>query len=103
MKIKKDDTVRILSGRDEGKKGKVLRVLPWEQKIIVERVNVVKKHQRPTRDFPGGIIEKPMPIHASKVMLLCPKCKEGSRVKMDLLENKKVRVCKRCGEVIDKI
>jgi large subunit ribosomal protein L24 len=103
MKIKKGDTVIILSGKDGGKKGKVLEVRPDVGKIIVEKVNVVKKHQRPMRNFPGGIIEKTLPIPVSKAMLVCPRCSEPSRVSMKEAGEKKVRTCKSCGEVVDKI
>ena len=103
MKIKKGDTVIIISGKYSGKKGKVLEVRVEEGKIIVEKVNVVKKHQRPMRNFPGGIIEKTLPIPASKAMLVCPRCSEPSRVAMKEVGEKKVRACKKCGEVVDKI
>ncbi|OGB87354.1 50S ribosomal protein L24 [candidate division WOR-1 bacterium RIFCSPLOWO2_02_FULL_46_20] len=103
MKIKKDDKVIVLSGKNKGKKGKVLAVFAKEAKVIVERVNVVKRHQKPTRDFQGGIIEKPMPMYASKVMLICPKCGEPSRVKGKKVEGKGVRACASCGEVVDKV
>lgn len=102
-RIKKGDTVIVLSGKDKGKKGKVLNVLRDEGKVIVERINIAKKHQRPTRDFPGGIIEKPLPIYISKVMLVCPQCGEPTRPKMQIIENKKVRACRKCGELIDKV
>lgn len=103
MKIRKGDMVIILSGKDSGKKGKVLEVRADEGRIIVEKVNVVKKHQRPTRNFPGGIIEKALPIPVSKAMLVCPRCGEPSRVAMKEMGEKKVRGCKSCGEVMDKI
>ena len=103
LRIKKGDTVIVLSGEDRGKKGKVLTTLPKEGKVVVERVKVAKKHQRPTRDFPGGIIEKPLPISVSKVMLVCPHCHEPTRAKMQLVEGKKVRACRKCEELIDKV
>ncbi len=103
MKIKKGDTVIVLSGKDKGKKGKVLEAFPGEEKVVVERINVVKRHQRPSRDFQGGIIEKPLPLLASKVMLVCPRCSEPSRVKNKTMEGKRVRACGRCGEVVDKV
>ncbi|ACX52608.1 ribosomal protein L24 [Ammonifex degensii KC4] len=101
--VKKGDTVLVLTGKDAGKKGKVLRVIPEEQRVIVEKVNIVKRHMRPTRQFPqGGIIEKEAPIHASNVMLVCTKCGRPTRVGHRILpEGKKVRVCKKCGEPID--
>lgn len=103
LKIKKGDTVMVLSGKNEGKKGKVLEVFPAEGKIIVERVNVVKRHQRATRNFQGGIIEKAMPLCLAKVMLVCPKCGEPTRVVKKEMEGKRVRACKRCGEVVEKV
>nr|WP_134642957.1 50S ribosomal protein L24 [Ammonifex thiophilus] len=103
MHVKKGDTVLVLTGKDAGKKGKVLRVIPEEQRVIVEKVNIVKRHMRPTRQFPqGGIIEKEAPIHASNVMLVCPKCSRPTRIGHRILpEGKKSRVCKKCGELID--
>ncbi|MGB9612720.1 MAG: 50S ribosomal protein L24 [Candidatus Margulisiibacteriota bacterium] len=102
QKMKKDDTVIVLSGKDKGKKGKILKVLKDEGKVVVERVNIVKKHQRPTRNFPGGIIEKPLPIYLSKVMLVCPQCGEPTRPQLQNVGGKKVRVCRKCDELIDK-
>jgi large subunit ribosomal protein L24 len=103
MRLKKDDTVIVLSGKDSGKKGKILEAYPAEEKVLVERVNVAKKHQKPSREFQGGIIEKPLPMHASRVMLVCPRCSEPSRVKNKEMEGKRVRACGKCGEVVDKI
>ncbi|MFN3551192.1 MAG: 50S ribosomal protein L24 [Endomicrobiia bacterium] len=98
-KIKKKDIVVVISGKDKGKKGEVIKVL--EDKIIVSKVNVVKKHTRPTQTQPGGIkeIEKPIPI--SKVKLFCPKCNQPTRVGVTFLStSEKVRVCKKCKEMI---
>lgn len=103
MFVKKGDTVVVLSGQDQGKKGKVLEVLPDAGKVIVERVKVAKKHQRPSRNFQGGIIEKPMAIFAAKVMVVCPKCGEPTRLQKKELEGKRRRVCRDCGEFVDKI
>ncbi len=104
MRIKKDDLVVVLSGKDKGKRGKVLAVMPKEGKIIVQGVNIVKKHQRPIPQLrEGGIIEREAPIYASKVMLVCPNCDKPTRIGMKFLEDSsKVRVCKKCGEIIDK-
>ncbi len=102
-KIKKGDLVEIISGRDKGKRGKVLRVIPKEMKVIVEGVNIVKRHQRPNpRMREGGIVEREAPIYASKVMLVCPNCSQRTRVGFKVVEGKKVRYCKKCGEIIDK-
>lgn len=105
MKIRKGDHVMVLSGKDKGRTGKVLRVFPRERRVLVEGINMVKKHSRAGRQIlQGGIIDMPLPIHASKVMLLCTKCDTPTRVGIKRLEDgKKVRVCKRCGEVVDKV
>ncbi|CEP77499.1 MAG: 50S ribosomal protein L24 [Defluviitoga tunisiensis] len=104
-KIKKGDTVLVISGKDKGKKSKVLKVLPNENKVVVDNVNIVKKHQRPTQQIrEGGIIEQPKPIHISKVMLICPNCEKQTRIGFKFLENgTKVRYCKKCGEIVEKV
>lgn len=100
-KIKKKDIVLVIAGKDKGKKGEVLKILPKEERIIVSKINIVKKHVRPTQTQPGGIREIEQPIHISNVMLVCPKCTQPTRVKIDFLpEGKKVRICKKCGEMI---
>ena len=101
--VKKGDTVLVITGKDAGKKGKVLGVFPKEQRVIVEKVNIVKRHSRPTRSLPqGGIIEKEAPIHSSNVMIFCGKCNNPTRVgKRILTDGSKVRICKKCGEVLD--
>jgi len=98
MKLKKGDTIIALSGKDKGKKGKILTVFPEIGKVTVEGVNVAKKHQRATRNFQGGIIEKPLPLFASKVMLVCPRCHEPTRIAF----KNDVRTCRSCQEMIDK-
>jgi large subunit ribosomal protein L24 len=103
LRIKKGDTVIVLAGKDKGKKGKVLEVFPADGTLIVERMNVAKRHMRPTRSFQGGIIEKAVPLQGSKVMLVCPRCSEPARIKKTESEGKKVRACVRCGEVVDKV
>jgi large subunit ribosomal protein L24 len=104
-KIKKNDNVIILSGKDKGKIGKVLKVDYKNAKIIVEGVNIVKKTVRPSQQNPsGGIIELEAPIHISKVMIVCPNCNKRTRVKIDFTsQGKKVRACKKCNTPIDKI
>jgi large subunit ribosomal protein L24 len=102
MRIHKGDSVKVISGKDKGATGPVMRALPESRKIVVEKVGVVKKAQRPTRDNPsGGImsIEKPIPV--STVMLVCPKCSEPTRIGLKVADGKKVRVCKKCGKDID--
>jgi large subunit ribosomal protein L24 len=95
MSIKKGDQVLVISGSDKGKKGKVLRVLAEEGRLVVEGINVAKKHQRATQKFQGGIIEKPLPLKASKVMLICPRCSQPTRLK-------KPRVCRQCQVPMDR-
>ena len=104
MRIKKGDLVEVISGKDKGKRGKVLIVIPKENKVIVENVNMVKRHQRPIPQLrEGGIIEREAPIYASKVMVVCPACDKRTRVGYRFTEDgKKVRYCKKCGEIIDK-
>ncbi len=104
MKIKKGDLVEVISGKDRGKRGKVLRVIPRENKVIVEGVNIVKRHQRPVPQLrEGGIIEREAPIYACKVMVVCPSCDKRTRVGYKFVEDgKKVRYCKKCGEILDK-
>jgi large subunit ribosomal protein L24 len=101
--IKKNDLVKVVSGKEKGKTGKVLKVLGRKDRVIVEKVNFVKRHARPSAQHrQGGIIEKEGPIHVSNVMLLCSKCNRPVRLGRKLLEDgKKVRVCKSCGEVVD--
>lgn len=102
-RIKKGDTVICLSGKDADKKGKVLRVLSNGSLVVVERMNVAKRHRKPTREFQGGIIEMPKAINASRLMLVCPRCSKPTRVLTKIMdETRKVRVCKKCNEVIDK-
>lgn len=103
MKIRKDDTVVIIAGKDRGKKGKVRRALPNEDKVIVEGLNMIKRHSRAGRAArQGGIIELEAPIHVSDVMLVCEKCGNPTRIGFRFLDDgKKVRICNSCREVID--
>jgi len=103
MHIKKGDTVLVTTGKDAGKKGKVLRVIPLKNRVVVEGVNRVKKHQRPSRAIPqGGILKIESPLNASNVMLVCNKCSKPTRLAKTLLDSgEKVRVCKQCGEIMD--
>ncbi len=107
MKVRKNDTVIVLSGDDKGKTGKVLKVFPEEQRIIVEGVNFIKRHMRPTQRNPkGGVLQKEAPINVSKVIFQCPKCGERGRVAHKLIqaedssEVNRVRICRKCGEII---
>ena len=119
MKIRKGDLVQMLAGKDRGKQGRVLEARPRERRVVVENLNVVKRHTRPrpmrdanrmggTQIIPGGVIEKAAPVPVSNVMIVCPVCKRPTRVghhdRDDHGEVKKVRVCKRadCGQEIDR-
>ena len=119
MKIRKGDVVHILSGKDRGKEGRVLDAMPKQRKVVVENLNVIKRHTRPrplrdssrmggTQIAPGGIIEKAAPVPVANVMLVCPVCNRPTRVGTAIKESKdgtkKIRVCKRadCGQEIDK-
>jgi large subunit ribosomal protein L24 len=120
LKIKRGDTVQMLAGKDRGKRGRVLAVRPREQKVLIENLNMVKRHQKPrpirdtsrmggTQIAPGGIIDRAAPVSVSNVMLVCPTCNLPTRIGYRIKETKggeavKVRVCKRegCGQEIDK-
>ena len=102
-KIRKDDQIMVVAGKEKGKTGKVLRVDPEKGKVYVEKLNMVKRHQKPSAKYKhGGIIEKEAPIHASNVMTLCAKCKGPVRTGKKLDGDRRVRFCKKCGEVLDK-
>ena len=102
MSIRKDDTVVVLSGKDKGKQGKVLEVMPRDKKVIVEKINIVSRHTKPRQQGEqGGIIKKEAPIYACKVMRVCPKCGKPTRPAHTVhADGKKVRVCKKCGAEI---
>ena len=101
MNVRKDDTVIVLSGKDKGKQGKVLTAMPADGKVIVEGVNVAKKHKKPRKQGEqGGIVKMETPIYASKVMRVCPKCNKPTRAAFKFADGEKVRVCKKCGETI---
>ena len=101
MKIKRDDKVIVLSGKDKGKTGKVLVADPKSLKVIVEGVNVATKHQKAQKKGQdGGLIKVETPIYVSKVQLVCPKCGKGTRVAHKIADGKKTRVCKKCGAEI---
>lgn len=103
MTIKAGDNVVVITGKDAGKQGKVLSVNHETGRVIVDGVNVVKRHTKPkTQQDKGGIISKPAPIDASNVMILCPNCGKPSRIGHKVVDGKKVRVCKKCGVSLDK-
>ncbi len=103
IRLKKEDKVKIIAGKDKGKIGKVLKVFRKKNRAVVENVNMAKVHQKPTQANPqGGINEKPMPIALSNLMLMCSACVSPVRVGIKVLEGgKRVRVCKKCNEQID--
>jgi large subunit ribosomal protein L24 len=116
MKVKKGDVVRVLRGKDAGKQGRVVEALPKQNRVVVENINVVKRHRRPrpiqnttgigSAMVPGGIVDLPAPLPVSNVMVVCPVCGKPSRVgtiEKTVKDRKvRIRVCKRCGEEIDK-
>jgi len=102
MRIKKGDTVLIISGKDREKTGKVIEVFPKDQRIMVEGINIVKKHVKPKRSGEKGQrVEVPRPFNASNVKLICPKCKASTRIGSKIIEKRKYRTCKKCGQQID--
>ena len=101
MKIRKGDTVQVLSGNDKGKTGEVLEVMPKQEKIVVKGVNIRKKHVKPRKQGEeGGIIPVECAINSSKVNIVCPKCGKATRVGYKVENGKKVRICKKCGAII---
>lgn len=103
FRIRKDDKVMVISGKDKGKIGKILKVLRKKDHVLVEKVNVAKRHMKanPYQQQPGGIVEKEMPIHISNVMLMCDACAKPTKVGYKYTEDgKKVRFCKKCNEII---
>ncbi len=101
-KIRKGDLVKILSGKDKGKQDKVLQVFPDKGLLLVDNVNKVKRHTKPTQGHTGGIMDKLLPIPAARAQLVCPSCKAATRVGFKVVKDKKVRFCKKCEAVIDK-
>ncbi len=106
MLIRRDDTVEVIAGNDTGTRGRVLRAYPKTQRIVVEHVNIRKKHQQPRQAGGGqaqaGIIQFEAPIHVSNAMLVCPNCDKATRVAVRRENGVRTRVCKKCGEVIDR-
>ncbi|MBI4686109.1 MAG: 50S ribosomal protein L24 [Nitrospirae bacterium] len=101
--IKKGDTVEVITGKERGKKGRVLSVMSSKSTMIVEKVNVIKRHMKPSKKYAqGGIIEKEAPVQISNVMLVCPRCNKPTRIGTTIFsDNKKSRICKKCRETID--
>lgn len=102
--IRKNDLVQVIAGKEKGKTGKVLKVFYKKNRLVVEKINFIKRHARPTgRTRQGGIIEKEGPIHISNVLIVCPKCNRGVRTGRRLMEGgKKALVCRKCGEVMER-
>lgn len=102
-RVKKGDTVVLIAGKERGKQGKVLHVMPAQAKVVVEKLNLIKRHTRPTRSSKGGIVEKEGAVALSKVMVVCPHCAKPARMGIALLDGgRRLRRCKRCGEIVDK-
>ena len=103
LNVRRGDRVKVITGKDKGKEGKVLRAFPEKQRVVVEGVNKIKKHARPTQQQPqGGIREIEGTIHVSNVMLVCPNCGEPTRVGHKREDGTRLRVCKRCGKQVEK-
>jgi len=102
--LRKGDSVRIITGKEKGKEGKILQVLKESNKVLVEQLNLIKKHTKPNAKYPkGGIVDREGALQISNVMILCRKCDKPSRIAAKLLDDgEKIRVCRRCGEVLDK-
>ena len=102
LHVKKGDTVVVLSGKDKGKQGKIITAMPSKGMVVVEDVNKVKRHTKPSMKTPqGGILDKEMPLNACKVQLICPACNKATRIGHKVVDGKNVRICKKCGEVVD--
>ena len=104
LHIKKHDLVMVVNGKEKGKSGRILKVMPEKEKVIIEKINFIKRHARPHgKQRQGGILEKEAPVHTSNVMLLCEKCNKPVRIGHRVVEgSKKARYCRKCGEIFDK-
>ena len=103
--IRKNDNVVVTTGKDRGKRGRVVRVVPDKNRVIVEGVNIIKRHTKanPQRNVKGGLVEREAPLHASNVQLVCPECGKPTRIGHRLLgDGRKVRICRKCEGVVDK-
>ena len=102
-RVRKDDLVMVIAGRERGKTGKVLRLLPSSDRVVIERINLVKRHTKPRGTQQGGIIEKEAPLHLSNVQPVCGRCDKPARIGTRRLDDGRgVRICRRCGEQLDK-
>lgn len=104
MQVKKDDTVQVVAGAEKGKTGRILSVIPGKGRLIIESINFRKKHTKPSRENQqGGIIQKESSISVSNVLLYCPSCKKGVKIRKEIRKDgSRTRICKKCGEVFDK-
>src|SRR5688500_8560917 len=103
--IRKNDNVLVVTGKDRGKRGRVLKVLPDKNRLVVEGVNIIKRHTKPNpgRNIKGGIVEREASVHASNVQLVCPECSKMTRIGQKLLaDGRKIRICRKCEGVVDK-
>jgi large subunit ribosomal protein L24 len=102
QRLKKDDTVMVIAGRERGKTGKVLRVLGDRDRVLIERVNLVKRHRKPRGvQQPGGIVEREASVHLSNVLPICARCNKPTRIGHRRVQDRMVRVCRRCNELLD--
>jgi large subunit ribosomal protein L24 len=100
--IRKNDLVEVITGEEKDRRGRILEVIPEKSMAIVEGVNLVKKHQRTrSQTKPSGIVTVPAPIHVANLVLICPKCGKKAKVRMEKIEKKRVRICKKCGESLE--
>jgi large subunit ribosomal protein L24 len=101
LKFRKKDNIIVKSGKDKGKQGEIIKVFGEKNRALISKINIIKRHTRPTQTEPGGVMEKESPINLSNVQLVCPKCSQATKIKFDKLENgEKVRICKKCGEMV---
>jgi large subunit ribosomal protein L24 len=103
--VRRNDNVVVITGKDRGKRGRVLKVLPEKNRLIIEGVNVIKRHTKPNpgRNIKGGLVEREAPLHASNVQIVCPECGKATRIGRRILgDGRKVRVCRKCEGVVDK-
>jgi large subunit ribosomal protein L24 len=103
--VRKNDNVLVTTGRDRGKRGRVLKVLPAKNRVVVEGVNIIKRHTKPNpqRQIKGGVVEREAPVHASNVQVVCPECGKATRIGRKILgDGRKVRICRKCEGVVDK-
>ena len=103
--VRKNDNVLVTTGKDRGKRGRVLKVLPANNRVVVEGVNLIKRHTKPNpqRQIKGGLVEREAPLHASNVQIVCPECGKATRIGRRILgDGRKVRICRKCEGVVDK-